>query len=533
MCHLLTWFQGIIVPFFFSLFFMYLMDPMVSLLVKTPRGCWVKFAKKNAAAPGSQRFLTPIFGRSRARWGGGGVGGGGGGGGVASPLVPDGGGGGGGTAGSVQQPRRGGGAAEAEPRRCCCGCSSTPPRCCRHPLLNLSMPRWMAVVFSLGFAVLVVMALCAIVSSSVLGLENNSAKYELGWSRFVNNTAVYLRYFDLSWDKDVEPQLVTAAETFASAFFFNTLEFAAKAAVTLVFLVYLSLSPIRPKAGIWGKIDRQVRRYIRLKTFICLIVGTLVGVALAILGVDLAWMFALITFVANYVPNVGPVFATFVPLPLVILDPDLTVTAKTLAFVLPLFVHMIVGNIVEPRLFGNSLDLHPIIVLLSLAFWAILWGVAGMILAVPLIAVMRIILSHLDHPYAATAVRVLEGRFFAGQVEESFRGTAADSMTSSLDPGSVASKGYHPQSARDGGAEGGGGGLAGSGGGGDSFAAPGDAGAEQLAPPGLFLADANYTPVSVRGTPHSGAAADGDEGGARQRPLSDALRSRATQYGTA
>ena len=107
MCHLLTWFQGIIVPFFFSLFFMYLMDPMVSLLVKTPRGCWVKFAKKNAAAPGSQRFLTPIFGRSRARWGGGG--GGGGGGGVASPLVPDGGGGGGGTAGSVQQPRRGGG----------------------------------------------------------------------------------------------------------------------------------------------------------------------------------------------------------------------------------------------------------------------------------------------------------------------------------------------------------------------------------------------------------------------------------------
>ena len=50
---------------------------------------------------------------------------------------------------------------------------------------------------------------------------------------------------------------------------------------------------------------------------------------------------------------------------------------------------MVVGNIVEPHIFGDSLELHLIVVLLSLAFWAVLWGVAGMILAVPLIAVMR------------------------------------------------------------------------------------------------------------------------------------------------
>ena len=495
MCHLLTWFQGIIVPFFFSLFFMYLMDPLVSLLVKTPRGCWIKFAKKNSS-PGGATFLTPIFGRSRGRRSGG----------VASPLVS-----GGGKAGSVQ-------GGDGAPSHCCCGCCSTrPPSCCTHPLANIALPRWMAVVLSLGFAVLVVMAVGAIISSSIVGLEDNAAKYEVGWARFVNSTSAYLRYFQLSWDKDVEPTLVTTAETFASAFFFNTLEFAAKAAITLVFLVYLSLSPIRPKAGIWGKIDRQVRRYIRLKTLICLLVGMLVGCVLCVLHVDLAWMFALITFVANYVPNVGPCFATFVPLPLVILDPDLSITAKTLAFVLPLFVHMIVGNIVEPRLFGSKMDLHPIIVLLALAFWAILWGVAGMILAVPLFAVMRIILSHLDHPYAATACRVLEGRFFAGQVEESFRGVAADSVTSSLDR-SMASRAQGVE------------GICGE----DSFAGSVASG-QNLAPPGLFASDTNCTPVSARGTPHGAgrAVGQGTEGAARQRPLSEALRSRATQYGTA
>ena len=54
----------------------------------------------------------------------------------------------------------------------------------------------------------------------------------------------------------------------------------------------------------------------------------------------------------------------------------------------------------EPTLFGGSMELHPIIILLSLAFWSTLWGVMGMILSVPLIAIVRIVCQHLQHPYA-------------------------------------------------------------------------------------------------------------------------------------
>jgi AI-2 transport protein TqsA len=78
-------------------------------------------------------------------------------------------------------------------------------------------------------------------------------------------------------------------------------------------------------------------------------------------------------------------------------------------------VHAIVGNVVEPKVFGDSLELHPIVVdaihslrstsdpqvLLSLAFWFALWGTPGAILSVPITAVCRIIITHIRHPYAS------------------------------------------------------------------------------------------------------------------------------------
>ena len=61
------------------------------------------------------------------------------------------------------------------------------------------------------------------------------------------------------------------------------------------------------------------------------------------------------------------------------------------------------------QVFGRSLELHPVIVLLSLAFWFTLWGVVGAILSIPVTAVLRIVLSHINHPYARVIIGLLEG----------------------------------------------------------------------------------------------------------------------------
>ena len=72
-------------------------------------------------------------------------------------------------------------------------------------------------------------------------------------------------------------------------------------------------------------------------------------------------------------------------------------------------MHMIVGNVLEPLLFGHSLDLQPVVILLSLMVWGMLWGLVGMVLAVPITAVIKIHLSTIDHPLAASLVHVLGG----------------------------------------------------------------------------------------------------------------------------
>ena len=98
------------------------------------------------------------------------------------------------------------------------------------------------------------------------------------------------------------------------------------------------------------------------------------------------------------------------------LDPSLTPISKILAIVGPIFIHGVVGNVVEPQVFGASLELHPVMVLLALAFWYLLWGSAGAILSVPMTASLRIVLSHhadkSGSTYSKACLALMDGRLF-------------------------------------------------------------------------------------------------------------------------
>ena len=190
--------------------------------------------------------------------------------------------------------------------------------------------------------------------------------------------------------------------------------------LVLLFTVYLlqgrtALKPVHGARAdelqvMQAEIDRQVRRYVVLKTAVCVGVGALVGLIFTLLQPDLAFIVGMITFVSNFVPNVGAIFATMLPMPLVLLDPGVSVGVRALAFLLPLVCHAVVGNFIEPKVFGHSMELHPVMVLFSLAFWAALWGISGAILSVPLTATCRIALSAMRNPWSETLLRLIEGR---------------------------------------------------------------------------------------------------------------------------
>jgi AI-2 transport protein TqsA len=106
----------------------------------------------------------------------------------------------------------------------------------------------------------------------------------------------------------------------------------------------------------------------------------------------MAFLFGLLAFLLNFIPNIGSIIAMLLPLPIAVTqfeDPWMILAVVGV----PGTVHVTIGNVIEPRLMGRGMELHPVTVLLSLAFWGLLWGVVGMVLAVPIVASLRIVFS--------------------------------------------------------------------------------------------------------------------------------------------
>eukprot|EP00929_Paragymnodinium_shiwhaense_P027400 TRINITY_DN16093_c0_g1_i1.p1 TRINITY_DN16093_c0_g1~~TRINITY_DN16093_c0_g1_i1.p1 ORF type:complete len:585 (-),score=136.53 TRINITY_DN16093_c0_g1_i1:100-1854(-) len=177
--------------------------------------------------------------------------------------------------------------------------------------------------------------------------------------------------------------------------------------------------------GLGKKIRTTVRRYIRIKTALAMVVASLAGGLLWHMRVDLYFVFAFLTFVLYYIPHVGNTVAVIAPLPLVFLDPGQTWGDLFTVFIVPFIVHQLAINLVEPKLLASSLDLHAIVVLISLAFWTTVWGAMGAVLSVPLTAVLRMMLLDVDHPYAKPLLWLLKGEIAAGDRGPSRRGKLA------------------------------------------------------------------------------------------------------------
>lgn len=147
------------------------------------------------------------------------------------------------------------------------------------------------------------------------------------------------------------------------------------------------------KAGLWGEVRAQVESYLVSKLLISAATGVLVGSALFLLGVPLAMAFGVMAFLLNFIPNVGSLISTLLPLPVVIVSPEVGPVAAVLAIALPAAIQFTMGSVIEPKLVGDSLGLHPVAVLIGLIVWGMLWGVVGMLLATPMTAVLKMLLA--------------------------------------------------------------------------------------------------------------------------------------------
>ena len=144
--------------------------------------------------------------------------------------------------------------------------------------------------------------------------------------------------------------------------------------------------------GLIKKIDKSISNYIALKTLVSLLTGFLSYFVLLIIGVDAPLFWAFLIFVLNFIPTIGSLIATLFPTIFALLQfGDFTPAILVLTIVGA--IQLIVGNLVEPRLMGNSLNISPLVVFLTLALWGVMWGVTGMLLSVPITVIFIIIMS--------------------------------------------------------------------------------------------------------------------------------------------
>ncbi len=184
------------------------------------------------------------------------------------------------------------------------------------------------------------------------------------------------------------------------------------AVLVIIFVMFLLLGEKKSSSRRSKRIPlieemfNKISLYAGAKTVLSLLTGLLTGLLYMFMGVDLALLFAILTVVLNFIPNVGSIIAVLLPLPVILLQ----FGPSWQSFTIVLFSGLIqfsIGNVLEPRLMGKNLELHPVVVLLSLIFWGLIWGIPGMFLAVPITAIMKTVMSLFDttRPF----VGVLEG----------------------------------------------------------------------------------------------------------------------------
>ena len=271
-------------------------------------------------------------------------------------------------------------------------------------------------------AVIIIMTMLAIVVYFIVVIAQNS------FNLFINNYPRYLQqfqeiYYDFSnkliekFELQVQPDIFAGTnwprlvQTYVISFSSSLTKMAGYTLLIFIFMFFLfleypylnekiknafSFREAKKFNIISTRILNLVGRYFFIKLIISFLTGLEVWGVLKLLGVDFALVWGGIAFALNFVPTVGStVVVILISIQGVVqFYPD--VFFPTLVFLLNLGIQQLMGNLIEPRIQGSNLNLSPVLILISLAFWAWLWGPLGAILAVPITVMLRVMFSYFE-----------------------------------------------------------------------------------------------------------------------------------------
>ncbi len=300
------------------------------------------------------------------------------------------------------------------------------------------VPRWLAIILVILVLICIFILVFLFLSIAVNSLINRIPKY-------------FTRFEDLlgSFTDNLGPVLGLTPEAGLSELFdwkpmlINTITAASGSVVSIVsnsllifiFVLFLMLErqSLIPKfkvalpsrggmriAIMFERINRQVSRYLVVKFVISSITGFLFYLASLSVGLDFAIIWGVLAFFFNFIPNIGSLVITLLTILMSVIQffPDYT-RILYVAIIMNL-IQVVMGNILDPRFQGNQLNLSPFVILVSLVYWGFIWGIMGMFLAVPIMAVVQIICSNIKD-LRPIAIIISSGKRYRAQIREEDR----------------------------------------------------------------------------------------------------------------
>lgn len=280
----------------------------------------------------------------------------------------------------------------------------------RIPFAKRFIPFWLSNVFVFTFIVLGFGFISEIITNSISNLTTSYSEYE-------PNIDAIIKRFNAYFHIDIVTSLKSVIGDFDYGSFLGDIANGISSLLGDTFMIiiyalfiFLEESNFKKKLqkvfmssqnnsksfqSILKKIEDSISNYLRLKTYVSLLTGILSYFVLLLVGVDGAPFWAFLIFLLNYIPTIGSLVATAFPAIFCLVQ-----FGEFPPFLIVLFavgsIQVVVGNIVEPKVFGKSLNLSPLVTILSLAVWGEIWGITGMILSVPITVIMIIIFSQFE-----------------------------------------------------------------------------------------------------------------------------------------
>ena len=279
----------------------------------------------------------------------------------------------------------------------------------RIPFAKKFIPKWLSNILVFTVIVLTFSFVSEVITNSVSDLTASYTKYEPNVENIINKLS---KQFDI----DIIPYAKSVIGDFNYGSVLKTIANSISGALGDTFMIiiyaifiFLEESSLAKKIDkifdtselngnvdkILEKIEASISNYLRLKTFVSLLTGVFSYLVLMFVGVDSAPFWAFLIFMLNYIPTIGSLIGTLFPAIFSLIQFG-ELTPFLIVLICVGVIQVIVGNFIEPRLFGKSLNVSPLITIISLAVWGKIWGITGMVLSVPITVIMIIVFSQFE-----------------------------------------------------------------------------------------------------------------------------------------